>query len=361
MIRALSALVLLLAAVTVAATPPAAAVTVVYPPPAAPTGPRTLEIHGATDIEAMDPVIRSFQELHPDIAVTYEDLNTNELYERFLADEAAGRPGPDLVLSSAMDLQIKLVNDGYAQPYASPEAAALPRWATWRNEAFGFTSEPVVIVYNRERLHESEVPQSRWDLAELLRTQPERFRGKVATYDVRASGVGYLFVTQDSKQSPAIWDLAREFGAVDVHLHDRSATILDAVAQGDLLIGYNLLGAYARARADRDDRIGIVMPEDYTLVMSRTAFIPRRAGNPGPARLFLDHLLSERGQRIIAGPSHLYAIHPDVHGPTTLRAVEAAAPGPLRPIRMGPGLLVYLDASKRRLFLRQFLGTIERP
>ncbi|MGQ9368344.1 ABC transporter substrate-binding protein [Azospirillum sp. ST 5-10] len=339
---------------------PAAAATAYYPA-AGPEPGRALEIHGATDIEAMDPVIRSFREAHPDVAVTYEDLNTYELHEAFLADAAAGRRGPDLVLSSAMDLQIKLVNDGHAQPYESPETAALPGWATWRNEAFGFTSEPVVFVYNREKLAPAEIPRSRWELAELLRRQPERFRGRVGTYDVLRSGVGYLFVTQDSKQSPAIWDLAREFGGVDVRLYDRTADVVEAVARGDLLIGYNMLGAYARAIADRDDRVGIVLPEDYTLVMSRTAFIPRGAPHPDTARLFLDHLLSERGQRIIAGPSHLYAIHPAVDGPTTLRAVEATAPGPLRPIRMGPGLLVYLDDSKRRLFLRQFLGAIERP
>ncbi|NEU36662.1 ABC transporter substrate-binding protein, partial [bacterium LRH843] len=41
---------------------------------------------------------------------------STDLYRRFVAESDAGRPGADLVWSSAMDLQARLINDGYAQP-----------------------------------------------------------------------------------------------------------------------------------------------------------------------------------------------------------------------------------------------------
>jgi ABC-type Fe3+ transport system substrate-binding protein len=61
-----------------------------------------------------------------------------------------------------------------------------------------------------------------------------------------------------------------------------------------------VLGSYAQARIDAGAPLGIVQPEDYTLVMLRTAMIPRNAAHTAEARRFLDYLLSPRGQQILA-------------------------------------------------------------
>jgi iron(III) transport system substrate-binding protein len=97
-----------------------------------------------------------------------------------------------------------------------------------------------------------------------------------------------------------------------------------------------------------------VLPRDYTLVMSRIALIPTTISHPELARLFLDFLLSKQGQRIVAETSHLYSIHPEVTGKTTAEALRSLAAGSLRPIPLGPGLLVYLDQVKRQKFLKRW-------
>jgi ABC-type Fe3+ transport system substrate-binding protein len=260
----------------------------------------------------------------------------------------------DLAVSSAVDLQFKLVNDGYALRYDSAAARELPDWAVWRNEAFGFTFEPAVIVYNKQRLPAADVPHTRAELNELLARQPVRFNSRVATYDPATSGVGYLFATQDAEQSPGFWELVHNFGINYVRLHDTTADILDRVASGEYLLGYNVLGSYAQLRADHDPAIGVILPQDYTLVMSRVAFIPRSAPHPELAKLFLEFLLSEAGQRIIAERTGLAAIHPAVSGPMTAARLQSEARDSLRPIRIGPGLLVYLDQFKRAKFLNRW-------
>ncbi len=50
--------------------------------------------------------------------------------------------GPDLAISIAIDLQVKLVNDGYAARARMPETRRGPGWSRWRDELFGFTMEP---------------------------------------------------------------------------------------------------------------------------------------------------------------------------------------------------------------------------
>src|SRR5690242_16348566 len=68
-----------------------------------------LRVYSTTDTRLFEPVIRDFQSTVRGISIRYEELDAGDLYERFLADAVAGRPGADLLLSSAMDLQVKLV------------------------------------------------------------------------------------------------------------------------------------------------------------------------------------------------------------------------------------------------------------
>lgn len=326
----------------------------------APGGERhRLTIRAATDIAAMEPLIIDFQRLRPDVAVRHVNMETADLYEYAAAN--AQDPQADLLISSATDLQVKLVNDGLTRPHVSPATRALPDWANWRDEAFGFTYEPAVIVYNTARLTAAEAPHSRDELLELTRKQPERFKFRIATYDASISGVGYLLASLDSILYGAYWRLMTMLGNVHMQLYCCSGEILDAVERGDALIGYNVLGSYARARVKAGAPIGVIMPSGYTLVAARVAVIPRHAPHPKPAGDFIDYLLSDRGQKIIAGPAALYAISPTIRGDASAFGLNAVAAGTLRPIELSPSLLVFLDGHKRERFLSQWLGALQLP
>ena len=54
---------------------------------------------------------------------------------------------------------------------------------------------------------------------------------------------------------------------------------------------------------------------------SRVAFISAKAKNPNAAKLFLDYLLSKRGQTIIANQAELYSLRDDVDGEATVKKV----------------------------------------
>ena len=150
-------------------------------------------------------------------------MGSRELYEAMIAGELKD---VDVLMSSAADLQIRLANDGYAQRYASPYAAKLPSWAVWRNEVYGFTFEPAVIVYNPRRYTEATVPRSRQDLLRALERDKDKLHGRVGTYDISASSVGYLMAEQDELVSSNFWGLANAFGQVGVRLAATSAEIL---------------------------------------------------------------------------------------------------------------------------------------
>ncbi len=320
------------------------------------TLPQSLVIYSATDTLAIQPIIDAFIQRNPGIKIRYQEFQTTDLYNTMTA--LPKNRMPDLVISSAMDLQIRLVNDGFAQTFSSPNTENLPSWANWRNEAFGFTYEPVVMVYNKAAFKNKPIPDTHEALATALRTDDKFYKNSVGTYDIRSSGVGYLFAAQDEILSSISGRLKESFGRASTRVYCCTSEILDAIATGQLVLGYNLLGSYALDRARKDNRIGVIMPDDYTLVMSRVAFITKEAKNPATANAFLDFLLSQEGQALISSKSGLIAIDPRIDGDFSISSIQAGKPLKFVPIKLGPALMVYLDQLKRRRFLTEWSNAL---
>jgi iron(III) transport system substrate-binding protein len=304
---------------------------------------RGVRVYGNADAAAMSTVIAAFRRAYPGIAVQYRDLGSTELNRRFVDETRARRPTADLVWSSAMDLQAKLINDGYAQSYQSPEKPALPTTAVWKNMGYGVTAEPIGIVYNKQLIAPAQVPRTHQAFEQLLRNRRAALTGKVATYDPVRSDVGYQYLVEDYAITRDTRSLLQAVAATRPRLAGTTKPMLDAVAQGRVAIAYNVVGPYALGKARSDPRVGVVFPRDYTIVASRIAFIAREARHPASAKLFLDFLLSRTGQALLAR-QWLLPVRSDVPAPRL-------APGKARAIRVGPQLLVHLDTIKRRRFL----------
>ena len=322
------------------------------------SAPTELTIYSTTDISVFRPVIDDFNRIHPNVRVHYVEMDAGPLYRRFLTETANGRPQADVLLSTAMDLQVKLVNDGLAAPHSSASTSALPNWARWRNEALGFTFEPVVMVFNSRLMATRDIPRSRSQLIAAMREDPKFWRGRIGTYDPSQSSVGYLLMTQDALQTSDFGTLMQAFGDSGLKLGNETATLLDQIESGDLVMGYNLLGSYATARVARGAPLVIVYPEDDTLAVTRTAVIPKNAPRPRAASTFVEYLLSLRGQQVLTDRSHLSAVRKEIEGPYSRMGISEATVGPLRPIGLGPGLLVYLDTQKHRRFIDGWRATV---
>jgi iron(III) transport system substrate-binding protein len=311
-------------------------------------------VYGTTDLAAARPLIEDFEALHPGVKVDYRELESGECNRRFLSESAQGGSTADVVWSSAMDLQVKLVNDGHALHYPSTEIDKLPAWSVWRTEAYGTTFEPVGLAYNERLLAGAQVPRTHAELARLLSGNGARFHDKVVAYDLANAGLGFLVATQDARMSPVFWDVARAMGRNGLRLVPTTSAMLDGIAGGQSLLAYNVLGSYSQRRAQADPSIALVYFHDYTLVVSRIAFINRRAAHPQAAKLWLDHLLSQRGQTVLAQRSGLFSLRSDVPGDETAAALARQLGSSLKPIAIGPSLMAYLDRTKRAEFLKEW-------
>ncbi len=312
-----------------------------------------LLVYSSLDEPLAKPMIAGFQAANPDVAVRYEDMLTGEIYDRIVKETDAGQKTADFAFSSAMDLQVKLSNDGYAQRSDMPMSARWPAWANWRNTAYALTFEPAVFVYHKPSFAKEPPPSTRAEFVDYLKRQGNAVHGRIGTYDIERSGVGFLFMARDQEQFGDIWSVIGAMGAAGVKLYSTSSAILERVADGRFVLGYNILGSYAADWASRHPDVGIVLPKDYTVVMSRIGLVPQAAASPELGRRYLEFFMSKEGQSIMARELQIAAVSPDVAGENTANMMQAMLGAQLRPVPVSPGLMVYLDQVKRaRLIAR---------
>ncbi|OLP56045.1 iron ABC transporter [Rhizobium rhizosphaerae] len=337
-----------LAALFLLLSGPAGAAPVLFPAANGRADAPVLTIYSSLDEGLAQPMIAGFQSANPDVAVRYEDMLTGEIHERIMRETDAGQTTADFAFSSAMDLQVKLANDGYAQASDLPLSASWPGWANWRNTAYALTFEPAVFVYHKPSFTTEPPPATRAQFVAYLERHGDTVHGRIGTYDIERSGVGFLFMARDQEQFGDIWSVVRAMGKAGVKLYSTSTAILERITDGRFVIGYNILGSYAAEWAARHPEVGIVLPKDYTVVMSRIGLVPQAAARPDLGKRYLAFFMSQPGQTIMARELHVPAVN--------AAQTPAEEPGgvftgalaqQLRPVPVSPGLVVYLDRVKR--------------
>jgi iron(III) transport system substrate-binding protein len=312
---------------------------------------RQLVIYGVMHADAaVEDLLSHFHSHYPFIDIHNSDGDGAKTYLRYIHEVAQGRPSADFIWSSAMDLQEKLINDGFSMSYTTPEMAALPSWAHWQNLGYGVTLEPIAFVYNSRFLALSEMPRTHAGLNAMLLSQPGRFLGRVAAYDPEKSEVGMLLFSQDIRVTKDTWNLFDRLGAENARLYTTSRDMLANILDGRQWIGYDVIASYAVELQKTHPELVIVYPTDYVLDLSRVGFVTAQAKHPNSAKLFLDFLLSREGQGILKrhgmGP-----VRDDLSVPQEQSRID---PMRTQAIRIGPGLLSDLDSLVRAQFLRRW-------
>lgn len=344
---------LFLALALIATALPGAAETMLFPAASGTTG-RQMVVYSSLDNALAAPLLRAFQSGHADLTIRYENLLTGELHDRIVAESQSGQGTADFAFSSAMDLQIKLANDGYARPVLTPDTPDWPDWANWRDTAYALTFEPAVFAYHKPSFAGQPPPATRADLTRWMAQHPDQARGRIGTYDITRSGVGYLFMARDQELYPDIWSVVAAMGRADVQQYPTTSDLLERLSDGRLAVGYNLLGSYVADWTRRDPDVGMILPRDFTVVVSRVAVVPKAARDPQAGAELLAFLMSPAGQSLLSRTLRLSAVSLEVAGQQNpAGGLQDLAGLRLRPVPVSPGLLAYLDqATRARLLAR---------
>lgn len=240
-----------------------------------------------------EPLLRGFAQRYPDVDIDFVFGISGDLHRRYLQEWASGGPTASLLWSSAMDLQMGLVLDGgHAQPHGVRHC--LPPDAAYRDLAVATTCEPLFTL-SRDPSALAGTPV---EIAALIGSDPDRYRGRIAVPDIEANGLGFLAMLQWSQQEPDFDAFLAALQSCAPRAAGSAPALVSALAEGAELAPH-VLASYALHAVAADSALHIAPSAAPLLAIARIAFIPRRAANPVAASAFLAHMLSPQGQAAI--------------------------------------------------------------
>lgn len=311
---------------------------------------RNLYVYGDLDPQVSALLVKGFSALYPDINVDFINMSSSDVFSKHMNDIAGRKVTADILWLREPNLLAGLVKGGYfLRQNPGADGAILPG-ADFSGAVFAVALDPVVMVYNRERLQQKEPPSTRAALVRLL--QDKNYSGGIGTCDPEKSDRALLLLTQDSVHGRDFRAMARSFGAAAVKQYADYGALLDSVEKGEVAMGYNIPLSEVMKRPSFTKTAAWFYMNDYTLVLPHAVMSAKGATNGAEARLWIEFARSARGQEIISKGLALYPVRTDLT-PSSMSHKGGALPAgkSLKIIAAGEEVARFNPAGVRKGFL----------
>jgi iron(III) transport system substrate-binding protein len=235
------------------------------------------------------------------------ELNTIQLYNRYVSERAAGAPTADILWSAAPDLQCLLIQNGSAQPYRLTSYDRIPADAKYKDLEYVSSYTLIALIYNAEKTPKNLYPRSFSDILKLLIENKSLFPPRsIVAFNIEQSALGLIFTYYQYKANPElVQSILSAAGSVGVVLQALTGPQIEMIRNGQAIISLSLIANYAFREAKNDSRIGVYIPSDLAVLVPRVMFITKEARNPNAAKLFMEFVFSDEGQRILGSSSEV--------------------------------------------------------
>ncbi|WP_027930212.1 ABC transporter substrate-binding protein [Amycolatopsis thermoflava] len=280
----------------------------------------TLTIYSNTDQENWAPVFRDFQKKYPWITnIQANNLDSDEVFQRVLSEQATGGSPADVLVSNAAQAWAEYASQpGRLLDYTSPELPKLTDFAQLMPNVYTMATDPMTIAYNTSLL--DRAPTSLSDLAAMVRQDPAKFQDKITTRDVNGA-FGFTVSHTFTESVPTAWQDLETLLPM-ARPETSSGTQTEKILAGEYLAGFFISGAPAYPVVeDSGGLFQVAFPKDGTVVLPRGIGITPKAPHSNTAKLFLDFVLSQEGQRAVA-EGGLTSYRPDVTAAPGLRTYQ---------------------------------------
>lgn len=259
-----------------------------------------LTIYSNTDQQSWAPIFAAFQAKFPWVeSINATNLDSDEVFQRVLSEQATGQASADIVVSNAADAWADFAGrENTVAEYRSPEIPELPDFAQALPSVYSMSVDPISLIYNTELLDEAQYPTSIEDLAEKVSANPDDFDGMVSVRNPKGA-FGFTVTRAFVENNEAAWD---ELAEILPYSKNETSTgsMVEKVTAGEYSVGF-FMGAPALTAEQRTGGlIKAVFPTDGTPLLRRGISIAAGAPHVATAKLFTDFVMSEDGQNAVA-------------------------------------------------------------
>jgi len=221
------------------------------------------------------------------IAVEFFQATTGNIMARIEAE--AANPVVDVLISASWDTATDFAARGWLVPYASPNAATVPDFLK-TDTAVAQGVAALAIAWNPA----SGTPRpAEWaDLA-----KPE-FKDLVTLPDPARSGSAFeLVAALSASGGMGLFESLAENGAI---VAGANAEALNPVLQGAKAAVFGAVDYISLNGMAKGESIEVIFPAGGTVIAPRPVMILNWSQNQDDAKAFVDYILSDAGQAIVA-------------------------------------------------------------
>lgn len=273
-------------------------------------------------------LMQAFSKDFPKIRGSYLRAQTGALYSKILAERSASRFAADAIQFSELPTAIDFRKKGGFDLYESPQAAAYPASSLGNPPGYFFEAGvlPIGIAYNSDKVPEADAPKGWKDLLD------PKWRGAMSTKQATSGSQFVQWFELRNLYGEGFW---KEFVKQRPKGFDSRAQMYDRLAKGDDKVCAMAEWAGYQLAAEKGAPIKFVYPADGMPTATIGAGVVSKAPHPEAARLFVDWLMSPRGQAV-------YQNNPFYYYPS-LRKDAPPMPGG---VRLADHKLLFPDIEK---------------
>ncbi|MET9846675.1 ABC transporter substrate-binding protein [Streptomyces ossamyceticus] len=258
-----------------------------------------LTVYSNLGDENMAPIVRDFKKKYGFIkTVSVNELDSDELFQKTLSENAAGSSPADVLISSAATAWADFsARKNTVLEYKSPELKELGDSAQLLPSVYSMSQDPMTIAYNTSLMEKP--PTTLTDFADIVTGDEDTFKNKVTVRDPEGS-FGFTVTRALTEGNPEAWDDLERILPL-TRPETSSGTQLEKIVSGEYSAGFLISASPAYPVVeDSAGLVKIVFPKDGTVVLPRGIGIAAEAPHPATSKLFLDFALSDEGQRAVA-------------------------------------------------------------
>lgn len=214
---------------------------------------------------------------------------TGEILARLEAEEA--NPVADVVILASWSDGLSMKDQDKLMSY-KPENSdkIVDGWIDSDSTLIGYSASAVGVIYNT-----TIIPELSADWSEL---SDEKYKDLLAIPDPEKSGACKDFVAGYVNANG--WDDFEAMAANGMTVPGANKAALEAVTTGEVGILVASVDYNAYSSIDKGEPLAIYYPEGGTVVNPRPAMIMKTAPNVDNAKAFMDYLLSDDAQKMVA-------------------------------------------------------------
>ncbi|MGN8644881.1 ABC transporter substrate-binding protein [Gracilibacillus sp. HCP3S3_G5_1] len=250
----------------------------------------TITVYSAGPGGLAENIQEAFEE-ETGIKVEMFQSTTGKILSRLEAE--ANNPVADVVVLASVPSMEGLKSEDKLQAYEAENGDSInPEWSDQDHYYYGYSAAALGVAYNTNQV---ESLNADWD-----DFSDSEWQGRVTMPDPTSSGsaVDFLYGLTNAKNDG--WDTVQSWIDNDLLIAGANKESLDAVITGDKDVVVSAVD-YMTYKAKSDgEPVDIYYPESGTVISPRAAGILADAQNVEGAQAFMDFLLSDKAQEMVA-------------------------------------------------------------